>query len=134
MNTSIVLVNEENPVLTSMQAVSMEDKKRFYNAINSPTGDIKDIVNNDVTITDFHMGYEEKMSDDGEFYKSVKTTIVLNDGRSYSTTYKSFAKSLIQLMQIFGTPENWENHEIRIKVRTVSYGGGMHDGLTIDVL
>lgn len=134
MNTNIVLVNEENPVLTSMQAVSMEDKKRFYNAINSPTGDIKDIVNNEVTMTDFHMGYEEKINEDGEFYKSVKTTIVLDDGRSYSTTYKSFAKSLIQLMQIFGTPENWENHVIRIKIRTVSYGGGMHDGLTIDVL
>lgn len=134
MNTSIILVNEEKPVLTSMQANSIDDKKRFYNALNSPNGDVRDVVNTEITLKDFHMSYEEKVNEEGEFFKAVKTTIVLTDGRSYSTTYKSFAKSLIQLMQIFGTPDEWENHEIRIKVRTVTYSGGLHDGLTIDVL
>lgn len=133
MNELVRLANNENPVITSVMAETFDDKKRFYNAVNNPTGDINDIVNQAVTITDYHMRYEQKINDDGEPYDALATVVILDDGRSYKTSYKSFAKSLVNLMSVFGTPDVWDNHRITVVVKTVKYGGGMHDGLTIDI-
>lgn len=134
MNDLVRLPNDSNPIITSVCAETFEDKKRIYNAVNAPTGDINDIVNNDVEICDYHMSYEQKVDEEGFVYDRIKTTILLTDGRSYSTTYKSFAKSLMQLMSIFGVPDVWTDHKLTVRVRTVKYQGGLHDGLSIDVV
>lgn len=134
MNTSLVkLASAENPIITSIQAETFDDKKRFYNAVNNPVGDVTEIINQPVTVTDFHMKHETKTNDDGVEYDGLTTTIILDDGRSYKTTYRSFAKSLINLLSVFGTPDIWDNHRMTVIIKTVKYGGGMHDGLTIDI-
>lgn len=130
-NALVRIASAENPVVTSINATTMADKVRFYNAINQPTGDIRDMINTELTISDFHMTRTDGFTDDGEPYDKITTTVICEDGRSYSTTYRSFAKSLVQFMSIFGTPDTWENHVMKIKVQTVKYSGGMHDGLTI---
>lgn len=134
MNELVKIASVENPIVTSITAETFEDKKRFYNAVNAPTGDVQDIVNTEVYLTDYHMTAEEKLDDDGVFFTAVKTTIILDDGRSYKTTYKSFAKSLVQLMNIFGTPESWTDHKLKVKIKTVNYSGGLHSGLDIEVI
>ena len=134
MNTLVKIATNDNPVVTSFAPSTLDDKKRFYNALNNPTGDISDIINQQVELTDYHMMCEERTSEDGFAYERVKTTVILSDGRVYTTTYKSFAKSLVQLMQVFGLPEEWENHKLAVVVRSVKYQGGLHDGLTIDVV
>lgn len=134
MNELVTIATVENPIVTSIKADTFDDKKRFYNAVNAPTGDVQDIVNTEVYLTDYHMTAEEKVDDEGEVFTAVKTVIILDDGRSYKTTYKSFAKSLIQLMQIFGTPDSWNEHKLKVKVKTVNYSGGLHSGLDIEVL
>lgn len=132
-NSLVRLASEETPVITSVSAETFDEKKRFYNAISNPTGDMNDIVNQPVTIVDFHMKHETKVNDDGFEYDGLTTTVILEDGRSYKTTYRSFAKAFVNLMSVFGTPDIWENHRITVIVKTVKYGGGMHDGLTIDI-
>lgn len=134
MNEIIKIANETTPVITSFNAVTIDDKKRFYNALNNPVGDVKDLINQPIDISDYHMQYETRTNDDGDEYGRIKTTIITADGKSYTTTYKSFAKSLVQLMQVFGLPETWDNHKITIIVRNVAYQGGLHDGMTIDVV
>lgn len=134
MNELVTIATVENPIVTSITAVTFEDKKRFYNAVNAPTGDVQDIVNTEVYLTDFHMTAEEKVDEEGEVFTAVKTVVILDDGRSYKTTYKSFAKSLIQLMQIFGTPDSWTDHKLKVKIKTVNYSGGLHSGLDIEVI
>lgn len=134
MNELVTIATVENPIVTSITADTFEDKKRFYNAVNAPTGDVQDIVNTEVYLTDFHMAAEEKVDEDGEVFTAVKTVVILDDGRSYKTTYKSFAKSLIQLMQIFGTPDRWYEHKLKVKIKTVNYSGGLHSGLDIEVI
>lgn len=134
MNEIIKIANEIQPVVTSFNAVTIDDKKRFYNALNNPTGDVKDLINQQIEITDFHMKWEQRNDEEGFVYDRIKTTIITADGKSYSTTFKSFAKSLVQLMEVFGLPETWENHKITIIVRNVAYQGGLHDGMAIDVV
>lgn len=134
MNEIIKIANEIQPVVSSFNAVTIDDKKRFYNALNNPTGDVKDLINQLVEIADFHMKWEQRNDDDGIVYDRIKTTIITADGKSYTTTYKSFAKSLVQLMEVFGMPETWENHKITVVVRNVSYQGGLHDGMSIDIV
>lgn len=134
MNTSLVkLASAENPIITSIQAETFDEKKRFYNAVNNPVGDVSDIINQPITITDFYMRHENKVNDVGVEYDGLTTTIILDDGRSYTTTYRSFAKSLINLLSVFGSPDIWENHQLTVIIKTVKYGGGLHDGLTIDI-
>ena len=130
-NTLVRIASAENPVVTSINATTIEDKVRFYNAVNQPSGDIRDVINTTLTICDFHMTRSDGVTDDGEAYDKITTTIICKDGKSYSTTYRSFAKSLVQFMSIFGAPDTWENHSMKIMVQTVKYSGGMHDGLTI---
>lgn len=134
MNEIIKIANEIQPVVTSFNAVTIEDKKRFYNALNNPTGDVKELINQPIEIVDFHMKWEQRNDEEGFLYDRIKTTIITADGKSYSTTFKSFAKSLVQLMEVFGLPETWENHKITIIVRNVAYQGGLHDGMAIDVI
>lgn len=130
-NTLVRIASAENPVVTSINATTMTDKVRFYNAVNQPTGDVRDVINTELTISDFHMTRSDGVTDEGEPYDKITTTVICADGRSYATTYRSFAKSLVQFMSIFGTPDTWDNHSMKIKVQTVKYSGGMHDGLTI---
>lgn len=134
MNEIIKIATETLPVVTSFNAETIDDKKRFYNALNNPAGDVKDIINQPIEISDYHMQWEQRTNDDGFSYDRIKTTIITSDGKSFTTTYKSFAKSLVQLMQVFGLPESWENHKISVVVRNVAYQGGLHDGMTIDVI
>lgn len=134
MNEIISIANETLPVVSSFNASTIDDKKRFYNALNNPDGDVKDLINQQVEITDFHMKWEQRADDEGIVYDRIKTTIITADGKSYSTTFKSFAKSLVQLMEVFGLPETWENHKITVVVRNVAYQGGLHDGMRIDVV
>lgn len=134
MNEIIKIANETLPVVSSFNAETIEDKKRFYNALNNPAGDVKDLINQPIEISDYHMQWEQRTNDDGEPYDRIKTTIITADGNSYTTTYKSFAKSLVQLMQVFGLPESWDNHKISVVIRNVAYQGGLHDGMSIDVI
>lgn len=134
MNEIIKIANEIQPVVTSFNADTIDDKKRFYNALNNPTGDVKELINQQIEIVDFHMKWEQRNDDDGIVYDRIKTTIITADGKSYATTFKSFAKSLVQLMEVFGLPEKWENHKITVIVRNVSYQGGLHDGMAIDIV
>ena len=134
MNEIIRIANETMPVVSSFNATTINEKKRFYNALNNPDGDVKDLINQQIEITDYHMKWEQRSDDDGIIYDRIKTTIITADGKSYSTTFKSFAKSLIQLMEVFGLPESWENHKIAVVVRNVAYQGGLHDGMRIDVV
>lgn len=134
MENMLVLANENQPVVTSFNAVTVEDKKRIYNALNNPTGNIKDIINQEIELTDYHMQFEERTDQNtGVVYGKITTTVILSDGRAMTSTYKSFAKSLINLMSVFGTPSEWPDHKLKVVVRSVSYQGGLHDGLRIDI-
>ena len=134
MNTSLVkLANAENPIITSINAETFEDKKRFYNAVNNPVGDVTEIINQPVTITDFYMRHETKPTDAYFVYVCPTPTFIPHDGRSHKTTFRSLANSLVNLLRVFGTPDIWDNHKLTVVIKTVKYGGGMHDGLTIDI-
>lgn len=135
MNNEIIKIASENiPVVTSFYGTTVAEKKKYYTALNAPVGDVKDIVNRPITITDYHMAYEERTDTEGVTYGRITTTIVLEDGASYVTTYKSFAKSLVQLLSVFGQPDTWDDHKMQVCVKTVTYTGGMHDGLRIDLV
>lgn len=115
MANEIMRINEENPSYTSMQMASVEDKKKFFNAVENPSKKLSDFINKKIVIKDISMQFTEiqERDDDGNpipdhFKSAVKTVIVTPDGTGVFSTSMGLARALYSLFSIFGTPETWE--------------------------
>lgn len=115
MANEIMRINEENPSYTSMQMASVEDKKKFFNAVENPSKKLSDFINKKIVIKDISMQFMEiqERDDDGNpipdhFKPAVKTVIVTSDGIGVFSTSMGLARALYSLFNIFGTPETWE--------------------------
>lgn len=115
MANEIMRINEENPSYTSMTVASIEDKKRFYNAVENPSQKLADFINKKIVIKDVSMEFCELQEKDDEghpipdcFKPAVKTVIVTPDGTGVFSTSMGLAKALYSLFNIFGTPDTWE--------------------------
>jgi hypothetical protein len=115
MKNEIVRITEENPSYTSMVMASVEDKKRFYNAVENPTKKLSDFINKKIVIKDVSMEFTEIQERDdegnpipGAVKPAVKTVIVTPDGTGVFSTSMGLARAMYSLFNIFGTPDTWE--------------------------
>lgn len=126
------LTTLDNPSFIAVEPTTFAAAKTVYNAVNNPTMTIDDVINKEICIVNIAMRSEEKNRDDGTTYVKTITTLLLDTGESVECTYTRFAKSCIQLLNTFGSPDTWEQ-PIKVIPRRKSFGGNFHDTVILDL-
>lgn len=88
---------------SSFNAESINDKKKLYNALNSPDFKISDCINREIVIKDAVLTpvtiADEKT---GEIREAVRSILIDKDGKTYNATSSGIHASLKNIMNIFG--------------------------------
>ena len=106
---------------SSMNATSIEDKKRLYNAMNSPDGRIKDMVNMRIAIQDIYCEMVQCTSEEtGEISNVPRIVLIDVDGKSYQAVSMGIYNAVRKLIQVFGVP-TWDGG-LEVEVKQISKG------------
>lgn len=109
-------------MFTTMVAETEEDKKTLYNAMNSPTGRVKDMINQIIELKDiYYESTEYKDEETGEMKEGRRIVLICADGTSYSTAAIGVFNSLKKIFMVLGSPSTWE-HPVKVKIVQLSRG------------
>lgn len=98
------LTGDTQVSFTTLNGDTFEDKKRLYNAINSPDERLKAHINEAINMVDVHVSVVELESDDGSGSDNVPRVIIFDDkGKSYVATSSGVYNSLQKIYMLFGT-------------------------------
>ena len=121
-------IKDSNFEYTSMQIASMEDKKKFYNAIENPEYKLSEFINKEIVIDDVSMvaSQVQERDDAGNpipdhYSDTIKTVIVTPEGDGIISTSMGLARALVSMFRIFGTPDTWDQ-PLRCVVKQVDVG------------
>lgn len=121
-------IKDTNFEYTSMQIASMEDKKKFYNAVENPTHKLSEFINKEIVIKDVSMVATQVQERDDlgnpipEHYSdTIKTVIVTPEGDGIISTSMGLARALVSMFRIFGMPDTWDE-PLRCTVKQVDVG------------
>lgn len=125
-NGALILFGQSGstPKLTysSWQPKTMEEKKAYFNAINAPTGRLKECVNMELPVR--HIFAETVNFVDqatGEVSDGVRMVFILEDGRSYQAASKGIFNAVSKLFAVVGEPSTWAE-PVTIRVREIGRG------------
>lgn len=119
---------------SSMAAVTVEEKKTLFKAMNDPTGRISDLINRTVTVTDIYAEIvtlaqkdekgNYKTDANGEIIERTMPRIVLicKDGSSYQCVSMGIYNSIRKLIAIFGPPTWKEGIDLTVKQIEIKQG------------
>ena len=121
-------IKDSNFEYTSMQVATMEDKKKFYNAVENPTHKLSEFINKEIVIKDVSMvaSQVQERDDAGNpipdrYSDTVKTVIVTPEGDGIISTSIGLARALVSMFRIFGMPDTWDE-PLRCTVKQVDVG------------
>lgn len=110
------------PSYSSLVPNNQEEKVAFFNAINSPTKRLKEMINLEVEVK--HI-YAEQITfidkETGECTPGVRIVFISPDGTSYQASSKGVFSSVSKMLKIMGEPKNWKS-PVKIKPREISKG------------
>lgn len=92
-------------------------KATLYNALNSTGEKLGDYVDDTVTVSNIVLQGSTFIDEEtGELQRCVRLILVGPEGQIYKSTSHGMVRAAIQLMQVFGTPNEWgEPLNIRIE-------------------
>jgi hypothetical protein len=115
MENQIMKINDENLNYTSMTLASKRDKVTFYNAIQNPSSKLSEHINKKISFVHVAMSACEIQEKDDlgnpipdAIHKTVKTIFVTPEGNGIITTSMGVARALLDMFNIFGTPDTWD--------------------------
>lgn len=131
-NTNALATTDDNRYLldfgsakqsySSLVPKTQEEKVSFFNAINSPTKRLKEMVNLEVEVKNIYaetIDFIDKET--GESVPGVRIVLISPDGTSYQASSKGVFSSVSKLIQILGEPKTWKN-PVKIRPKEVSKG------------
>ena len=87
---------------------TVAEKATLYNALNSTGEKLGDYVGNTVTVSNIILqGSTFTDEETGEVQKFARLILVGPEGQIYKSTSRGMVRAAIQLMQVFGTPDQW---------------------------
>lgn len=101
---------------------TQEEKVAFFNAVNSPSKRLKEMINMEVQISHIYaetIDFIDKES--GEVTPGVRMVFISPDGTSYQASSKGVFSSVSKLLKIFGQPATWKK-PVTIRPKEVSRG------------
>ena len=87
---------------------TVAEKATLYNALNSTGEKLGDYVGDTITVSSIVLqGSTFTDEETGELQKFTRLILVGPDGQIYKSTSRGMIRAAIQLMQVFGTPNEW---------------------------
>lgn len=111
-------------VYCSMVATTDEEKKKLFNTLESCDVLLNDCVGNEIAIK--HIYIEERNVIDeetGELRTKYRTIIFDENGQTYATGAYGIYNVLKKIVQIYGTPDLWQE-PLKVKVAKKPIGNG----------
>lgn len=87
---------------------NVAEKATLYNALNSTGEKLGDYVDDTVTVSNIILqGITLIDEETEELVKTARLILVGPEGQIYKSTSRGMVRAAIQLMQVFGTPNEW---------------------------
>lgn len=103
---------------------TVAEKAILYNALNSTGVKLKDYVGDTFTVSNIILqGITLTDEETGELVKTARLILVGPEGQIYKSTSRGMVRAAIQLMQVFGTPNEW-GQPLNIQIERVQLRKG----------
>ena len=87
---------------------TVAEKATLYNALNSTGEKMGEYVGETITVSNIVLqGSTFTDEETGELQKFTRLILVGPEGQIYKSTSRGMVRAAIQLMQVFGTPDQW---------------------------
>lgn len=103
---------------------TVAEKATLYNALNSTGEKLGDYVGDTITVSNIVLqGSTFTDEETGELQKFTRLILVGPEGQIYKSTSRGMVRAAIQLMQVFGTPDQW-GQPLNIQIERVQLRKG----------
>lgn len=111
--------NDNMVMYSSMKCETHEEKKNFYNAINSPDEVLAEHIGEVIEIKDvFCEPVELQNETTGEYNVCPRVILVDTKGKTYQAVSTGIYNALTKIIKIFGSP-TWEKG-LKVKVKQIT--------------
>lgn len=115
-NNALVKPNDDRKVFCSIHPKSNAERVALFNALEQCDVRLNDEVGSEIDIKDVYIQeYEKPDTNTGELRKAHRTILFDVNGKTHVTSSNYFYVSMAKIMDVFGTPDQWDQ-PIRIKV------------------
>lgn len=116
------LTQERVTCFCSFEPKTLQEKKRFYNIINSSSKRIGDCINETINMKDVYVEIVKCTNKEtGEVTECPRTIIIDDKGEGYQAVSLGIFGALKKIFQVFGQPNTWDT-VLPIKVKQVTKG------------
>ena len=103
---------------------TVAEKATLYNALNSTGEKLGDYVGDTITVSNIVLQGSTFIDEEaGELQKFTRLILVGPEGQIYKSTSRGMVRAAIQLMQVFGTPNEW-GQPLNIQIERVQLRKG----------
>ena len=114
----------QSKVYCSMVANTDEEKKKLFNTLESCDVLLNDCVGNEIAIKDIYIEEKNVIDEEtGELRIKYRTIIFDENGQTYATGAYGIYNVLKKIVQIYGTPDLWQE-PLKVKVSKKPIGNG----------
>lgn len=114
----------QSKVYCSMIATTDEEKKKLFNTLESCDVLLNDCVGNEISIKDIYIEERNVIDEEtGELRTKYRTIIFDENGQTYATCAYGIYNVLKKIVQIYGTPDLWQE-PLKVKVAKKPIGNG----------
>lgn len=114
----------QSKVYCSMNVTTDEEKKKLFNTLESCDVLLNDCVGNEIAIKDIYIEEKNVVDEEtGELRIKYRTIIFDENGQTYATGAYGIYNVLKKIVQIYGTPDLWQE-PLKVKVAKKPIGNG----------
>lgn len=114
----------QSKVYCSMNVTTDEEKKKLFNTLESCDVLLNDCVGNEIAIKDIYIEERNVIDEEtGELRTKYRTIIFDENGQTYATGAYGIYNVLKKIVQIYGTPDLWQE-PLKVKVAKKPIGNG----------
>ena len=114
----------QSKVYCSMVATTDEEKKKLFNTLESCDVLLNDCVGNEIAIKDIYIEERNVIDEEtGELRTKYRTILFDENGQTYATGAYGIYNVLKKIVQIYGTPDLWQE-SLKVKVAKKPIGNG----------
>lgn len=114
----------QSKVYCSMVVTTDEEKKKLFNTLESCDVLLNDCVGNEIAIKDIYIEERNVIDEEtGELKTKYRTIIFDENGQTYATGAYGIYNVLKKIVQIYGTPDLWQE-ALKVKVAKKPIGNG----------
>lgn len=118
-NEKNILMANQVQTYCSWTPQTIEEKKAFFNLINSPTKSVADMVNKQIALRHVYAETCEFVdTESGETTPGIRMILVDENGESYQSCSKGMYTSISKMLSILGDPSGWDG-PVNIMIKSI---------------